>query len=106
MIRTNVILATVNENPGWTSGMIAAKVGKDPHNITAGLHYLLNKKKIRREGNPKEYRYYPSVAVASIPATAFPLGKYTPRDLLAELKRRGYKWDHLWYEQFVDYSKI
>ena len=36
------------------------------------------------------------------------LGEYPQRELLAELKRRGYKWDKMWVERvdFVDYEKI
>ena len=36
------------------------------------------------------------------------LGDFTPRELLAELKRRGYKWDKMWVEtvQYVEYNKI
>ena len=41
-------------------------------------------------------------------AKSIRLGEYQPRELLAELKRRGYKWDKMWVERvdFVDYEKI
>lgn len=34
------------------------------------------------------------------------LSKYTPRDLLAELKRRGYKWDKMYCMQEIKYENI
>ena len=35
-----------------------------------------------------------------------PLSGYTPRELLAELKRRGYKWERMYYTQEVKYENI
>ena len=35
-----------------------------------------------------------------------PLDQYTPREILAELKRRGYVWTEMWIKQSVDYDKI
>lgn len=34
------------------------------------------------------------------------LQKFTPRELLAELKARGYVWKEMTYTQYVDYNKI
>lgn len=34
------------------------------------------------------------------------LDKYTGRELLAELKSRGYIWDNMYVKQCVEYSKI
>lgn len=34
------------------------------------------------------------------------LQDFTPRDLLAELKRRGYKWEDMYVIQKVDWNKI
>lgn len=34
------------------------------------------------------------------------LDQYTPREILAELKRRGYVWTEMWIKQSVDYDKI
>ena len=34
------------------------------------------------------------------------LAGYTPRDLLAELKKRGYKWEKMYYTQEVKYENI
>lgn len=34
------------------------------------------------------------------------LSKYTPRDLLAELKRRGYKWEKMYCLQEIKYENI
>jgi hypothetical protein len=36
------------------------------------------------------------------------LKDFSPRELLAELKSRGYKWDKMWVEQvqYVDFNKI
>ena len=35
-----------------------------------------------------------------------PLSCYTPRELMAELKQRGYKWDKMYYTQEVKYENI
>ena len=35
-----------------------------------------------------------------------PLSGYTPRELLAELKRRGYKWEKMYFIQEVKYENI
>lgn len=34
------------------------------------------------------------------------LSKFTPRQLMEELKRRGFKWDSMYYTQYVSYDKI
>lgn len=34
------------------------------------------------------------------------LSGYTPRELMAELKQRGYKWDKMYYTQEVKYENI
>lgn len=34
------------------------------------------------------------------------LAKFTPRELMQELKSRGYVWDKMSYTQFVYYNKI
>lgn len=35
-----------------------------------------------------------------------PLSGYTPRELLEELKKRGYKWDKIYYTQEIKYENI
>lgn len=35
-----------------------------------------------------------------------PIEKYTPRELLAELKRRGYIWKEMYVKQTVEWDKI
>ena len=35
-----------------------------------------------------------------------PLDRYTPRELLAELKRRGYIWKEMYVKQTVEWDKI
>ena len=35
-----------------------------------------------------------------------PLSDYTPRELLTELKSRGYVWENMYIKQTVDYNKI
>lgn len=35
-----------------------------------------------------------------------PLSNYTPRELAQELKRRGYKWDKMYFIQEVKYENI
>ena len=39
-------------------------------------------------------------------ATANTLAAFTPRDLLAELKRRGYKWEKMYCLQEVKFENI
>lgn len=39
-------------------------------------------------------------------ATANALAAFTPRDLLAELKRRGYKWEKMYCLQEVKFENI
>lgn len=34
------------------------------------------------------------------------LSEFTPRQLMEELKRRGFKWDSMYYTQYVSYDKI
>lgn len=34
------------------------------------------------------------------------LDQYTPRELLSELKRRGYVWSEMWIRQTIDYDKF
>lgn len=34
------------------------------------------------------------------------LSKFTPRQLMEELKRRGFKWDSMYYTQYVSFDKI
>jgi len=35
-----------------------------------------------------------------------PLDQYTNRELLAEIKKRGYVWENMYIKQTVDYNKI
>ena len=35
-----------------------------------------------------------------------PLSSYTPRELLEELKKRGYKWERMYYTQEIKYENI
>lgn len=35
-----------------------------------------------------------------------PLSEYTNREILAELKKRGYVWSEMWIKQTIDYNKI
>lgn len=34
------------------------------------------------------------------------LSQYTNREILEEIKRRGYEWDNMWIKQKIEYSKI
>ena len=70
---------------------------------------------------PKEYHLTEKVALATIekpvkPTLAMPhmncetpcsdLKAFSPRELLEELKSRGYVWEKMYVKQYVDYSKI
>lgn len=46
------------------------------------------------------------VANLSVGAKNNELSRFTPRELLAELKARGYVWKEMSYTQYVDYNKI
>ena len=39
-------------------------------------------------------------------STGITLSDFSPRQLFAELKKRGYVWDNMWIKQTVDYDKI
>ena len=51
-------------------------------------------------------RYAKKVAEKKAAEACQPLSKYTPRDLLAELKRRGYKWEKMYCLQEVKFENI
>lgn len=63
---------------------------KECHNQSVRQSYNKNKEK------KKQHKIY----------TNEELAKFTPRELLQELKSRGYVWDKMSYTQFVDYNKI
>lgn len=50
----------------------------------------------KRKGNPKLIKVYSNPELA----------KFKPRELLAELKSRGYKWDKMSVEVTIEYEKI
>ena len=74
-------------------------------------------KLISSDTRPKQYHLKEKVALAEIqapiePKKAMPLrdclNMATPRELLEELKRRGYVWDKMWVEErkYIEYEKI
>ena len=92
------------------------------NSVSGCLTDLVRSGMVRREGaSRKAYTYYlatpatpakpvtpPATPLPSSSAKAKPLADYTPREMLEELKRRGYVWDKMWVEtrQFVEYGKI
>ena len=50
--------------------------------------------------------YAKKISQKRIEETNNALSKYTPRDLLTELKRRGYKWEKMYCLQEIKYENI
>lgn len=50
--------------------------------------------------------YRKKISQKRIEETNNALSKYTPRDLLTELKRRGYKWEKMYCLQEIKYENI
>ena len=73
-------------------------------NIKAADGYDTYCKECKRQMNKENYAKKVSEKKAA--EACHPLSKYTPRDLLAELKRRGYKWDKMYILQEVKYENI
>ena len=113
------IIRVIREIPGVTSHEITELL---PHvkNVSAALSDMIRTGEIRREGESGSgrknsgYKYYPvstpppvGSRVLLIPKSK-PLSDYTPRELLEELKRRGYVWDKMWVvtKQYVEFNKI
>lgn len=61
-------------------------------------------KECKRSLNHKFYAK--KISQKRIEETNNALSKYTPRDLLTELKRRGYKWEKMYCLQEIKYENI
>ena len=117
MNRKEQVFRTVKELPGCSSGEIATIMGDNPNRVTAALSLLFQEGRVVRNGTRGSggipgggYKYYikeplPSVQKPVGPP-AKPLSACTPRELLEELKRRGYVWDKMYVKQYIEYSKI
>jgi hypothetical protein len=59
----------------------------------------------KKDEESEDKTYYPSNAVAPADETNA-LEKFTPRQLLKELKRRGYRWSGMSVVMTIDYESI
>lgn len=107
----------VLNNPGITLPRLADTIKECSRaSIAAALTRLSAKNQILKKGVCGHYEYYPTKSAALANAVvsetfkkqANPFVSFTPRELLEELKRRGYVWDKMWVEtrQYVEYGKI
>lgn len=115
-LRQKIQLEVLN-NPGMTLPEIQARF-KDvrPLAVAQTLYCLAKKGLILKKGLRGGYEYYPTntavvakAIVAEHTGTQInPITAFSPRELLEELKRRGYVWDKMWFEErkYVEYSKI
>ena len=104
--------------PGMTLPEIEARF-KDvkPLAVAQTLYSLSKKGYIIKKGLRGRYEYHPSSTTVVAKAIVAehtgmshpnPISAFSPRELLEELKRRGYVWDKMWMEErkYVEYSKI
>lgn len=96
------------------------KVSKDGHQpickkCRAELDKARNAKlREQKKDTPKFQPYTPEVIktidgrtlVKKETSDNKPLNQYTNREILEEIKRRGYVWDTMWIKQTVEYDKI
>lgn len=73
-------------------------------NIKAADGYDIYCKECKRSLS-REF-YAKKISQKRIEETNNALSKYTPRDLLTELKRRGYKWEKMYCLQEIKYENI
>ena len=113
MGRKDDVLKYVSQHEGKKFAEIAEAI--QPYNYYAtatALKRLIQEGKLVQKGIKGAYEYYPvctnRVAMAREAAKAEmrPLSSYEPRELLAELKARGYVWEKMYVKQYVEYSKI
>ena len=78
---------------------------------------MAKKGEVLQKGLRGHYEYYPVTTEAQVSDAAnvlystghpTPISSFTPRELLEELKRKGYVWDKMWVEErkYVEYEKI
>lgn len=77
------------------------------HKKNSSVDGLQNEcKDCKREANQKSYQKKKGnqklIKVYSNPE----LAKFKPRELLADLKSRGYKWDKMYVEATIEYEKV
>lgn len=126
MTLTMKVYHEVLNNPGMTLPKLRSRLKEiDPQAIARILHRLAKDGTIVKKGLRGHYEYYPAMSVNlymdehTIEEVAEDYVKkggcklptihdYTPRELLEELKRKGYVWDKMWVEErkYVEYSKI
>ena len=118
MTLTMKVYHEVLNNPGINLPELRSRLKEiNPKAIAEVVHRLAKDGTIVKKGLRGHYEYYPSntavVAKAIVDehygiAHPNPITAFSPRELLEELKRRGYVWDKMWFEErkYVEYSKI
>lgn len=126
MTLTMKVYHEVLNNPGMTLPELMSRLKEiNPRAIAEIVHRLAKDGTIVKKGLRGHYEYYPAetanvadgcqdiedMAEEYVKNGGFKLKgihDFTPRELLEELKRRGYVWDKMWFEErkYVEYSKI
>lgn len=105
----------VLNSPGITLSELTKRFkGQHSYGAVAQTAYRMAKKgEVLQKGSRGHYEYYPNKsaiagkAAVNEPHSA-PISSFSPRELLEELKRKGYVWDKMWVEErkYVEYEKI
>lgn len=119
MTLTKKVYQEVSNNPGITLPEITKRFkGQYSYHAVAQTAYRMVKKgEVLQKGLRGHYEYYPNKSTIveksavnehSVTPHLAPISLFSPRELLEELKRRGYVWDKMWVEErkYVEYEKI
>lgn len=116
MNKTKEIHTYLINNPGSTANQISDALHLTDKQVRNTLSYLMSRGEVVSKGCFGHYQYslVTSFAATSINNNATKpespsvpdLKSFSPRELLEELKSRGYVWEKMYVKQFVDYSKI
>ena len=126
MTLTMKVYHEILNNPGMTLPGLRSRLKEiNPKAIAEILYRLAKDGSIVKKGLRGHYEYYPTqtariaedyqdiedIAEEYVKNGGPKLNRinfFTPRQLLEELKRRGYVWDKMWVEEreYVEYEKI
>lgn len=118
MTLTKKVYQEVSNNQGITLPELTKRLkGQHSYDAVAQTAYRMAKKgEVLQKGLRRHYEYYPAKSAVEAKAVVSindsdvvpALKNATPRELLEELKRRGYVWDKMWVEErkYIEYEKI